>query len=1322
MSEQQLASNVSELFDLVQKSQGIISTHAASDIEESAESVEDKYRRYAETHISLGDTSGFEDRVKESVTTEETPTMGYLYGPFGYGKTSTSVSVWKTLHENNIVAVPPFSFTSFSAVMRATYGWLRHILETQSVPEYVDELEEIRESYLQEQLEEYARDKEDEYDLPFDQLVEMFEQMEQENDLDLSINADTLIDFFSECTELALEADFDGLVVMGDELQQYFKSADNRQDAESRFRDLVFELYSGAKIQDEFGFFVSMPAQTKSNLDSQAGDVLNRLESDNLTLNLETVYGQKFPAELWNRYASNFNFEDQQYDVISKHALTAIGQICSRQDLSNGPRTVIDIFRIALQQYHESSTQFTALDLAEAFYEDDVRYQGNSTIIQAAIGDALDHSAVNTEAKRTFIKLCAVFPEEGIPEEVVDEYDLEDVRRALSKKLHGELIKVIAEGYTLIEVTRTEGPQDIVRELIHDFWGQYDTDHVNARYALEALANKLVCGELFESMRGELRGWATGDGLKEIDRLTYQKHRIEGTFNIQYPKRVASIGVADTEHEDEIVGRASLGPSPNMGDIAFNFVLGWEQSGDGRVDPHIRRDSTHEYTFVLDGRETFDKLPDGIEFLRDAMDPNAVNPFLMLALVQFLEEDDTELDAQQQNRVESFQQSLLDQTLRTLFDDELIQSAPFEIRRAGKQSVEQVFTSAMQELYPDYHPIIASSKFDQMMRDYLDFLESLRTKSLRRGNDTLKETKSDVASRFNLGSTSSYSGRVKKHYSDLLTVVNDSANNYEVRAELHPFEQEIVDELESGEREEIPLEEVQQRGIEKGYLPGELDFLFEFLSRRKIVRPNENEALELSDTQFTIEQVKEKISECRRLLDTIEELDEEQIPEGTTTDIIEIESVLEETNKEDGEQLEALYVHAEDIVDRLEQQGKMLHSRYEQACSDLKNQLERETRQVVPDHLDETIEGGVQFVGGLNDSRTQLEADFRDLKNDLNGFIETLETDLDAYSEANVDNAEALKNTHSEVESQREQIEEEREELVEKAEKLKDWKRFTQQVAATKEDISGYAQTFDESVEEETEIENFIARVSERFADNPIAALGNLEGFEQELERIEEKYRSRQKDREEAFQDNRETFKSILQEATDGNATGLRRAQFNIRNPEESRRNLLEEFKEAYDSQVLDQAETYLEDARREIAYAQIVGKDEVSDVDPDDVEERIDTAEATLRDLRSTLNRFSFNNIGDETPLSSQGQELLSNAEGLNKDAMKFRQGKTPDDEEITETLDRIETHRSVDFKDLLMEYHDDGEGLEPEELLDRIQRLFVLNQIDIKIAQRRR
>jgi hypothetical protein len=234
-----------------------------------------------------------------------------------------------------------------------------------------------------------------------------------------------------------------------------------------------------------------MPEKTKSMLDSRAEDILNRLQRDNLVLNLQNVYGRDFPAELWTRYAEQFNFTEEKHNIITDHALTAIGEVCSRNDLSNGPRTVMDIFRLALIQYRDQQEAFTALDFAEAFYQGEVRYTGSATKIQSAIGDALDQSAVNSEAKRQFIKLCAVFPEEGIPDAVVEEYGLSDARTALSKKLHGEVIKVVADGYALTDVTKTE-TIDPIRELIRDFWRDYSVGHAAASNAVDALANQLL--------------------------------------------------------------------------------------------------------------------------------------------------------------------------------------------------------------------------------------------------------------------------------------------------------------------------------------------------------------------------------------------------------------------------------------------------------------------------------------------------------------------------------------------------------------------------------------------------------------------------------------------------------------------------------------------------------------------------------------------------------------------------------------------------------------------------------------------------------------
>lgn len=1332
MSGTHLSDNVEEVFDLVRKSEGIISTFSASEVAEEPQTVESDYERFAETHISLGDTDGFEEQVYESLVENEKPTKGYLYGPFGYGKTSTSVSIWREVTENDVIAVPPFTLTSFASIMRATYGWMRYELNNKA-PGYVDELEDIHDEYLQQELRAYAEDKKDEHQFSdIDQLVEMFEQMERSNDLDLTIQADTLIDFFSECTDLALRADFDGLIILGDEFQQYFKSADNRQDAESRFRNLVFGLQSGAKVQDEFGLFISMPEQTKSTLDAHAGDVLNRLERDNLTLNLKNVYGQDFPAELWDRYAQEYGFADAQHEVISAPALKAIGEICSREDLSNGPRTVIDIFRIALKQYRTAGSQFTALDLANAFYEGEVRYQGTATKIQSAIGDALDHSAVDTEKKEEFIRICAVFPQEGIPGAVVEDYGLADAKEELSKALHGEVIKVVAEGYTLIDVTATEGPDDIVQQLIRDFWRQYDTDHVNATYALKSFANDLICGEIFEPNRGKLRSWHVGDGLNRLEPTLYKRDDLTGTFNTRYPKRVASITVTDPDHDDEVGNHEELGTGYDSPDIAFNFLLGWE-SEDGSVTPRITRESDREFTFVVDGRQTFEELPENLDFLRDAMDPNAVTPFLMLALIAYLDEDDTEMDAQEEKRVEHFRDKLLSVALQSLFNDQLIENAPVNLRRAGKRTVEEVFTQAMQEIYPDYHTVITSTQYESMTDDYLDFIDSLETTSKRRGSNTVEGTKSEVAELFGLKRTSPFDGRVKQHYSDILTVENNEKDDFVVRAELHPFEEEIIERLEQSEDDELSLETVDELAVEKGYRQQEVDVILQFLKRRGLVGDVDSDnKLTLLETDVSIADVETALEECKDLLEAVEALDSGFVPDDVADDLNRVESDLEDAHPDDGETLESLQVSLRHNKERLDQSVETLHQRYRSECQDVKQEADREHRRIDPDHLEDPIEGGVRFVGALDDTRRELLAEYTDMKQRIGDVSDNLEEAVRTYDEPTVENTTKL---HEQAETARETLDDIRSEvsdsdngasLEDLADAVERWELFTDQVANVKRKIMDYAATFDEDVDEADEIEDFIGQVSEHFTTDWRAALQNREGFEEQLERIEESYETRREERRDVFQTKLEILKDILDEATGGSSRGLRRAQYPfIEDPEQARRSLVKDFEEEYQKQVIDQAEEKITKATQEVEYARIVGVDAGSDEDPDTVGERITQAEAKVQSLTSTLSRFGFTDIqeGNElcTELSDEGSVVLDTAEELRSISQKFRRETDPDDEAVQALLGRINEHRSVDFKELLMEYHDDGEEVTPDELLTRMNQLFKHNQIDIQISRRR-
>lgn len=1320
MSTPRLTENVDELFDLVKKSEGIISTFEAQDLEENPKTVEGEYNRYADTHVSLGDTDGFEEDILDSVLHSGSPAKGYLYGPYGYGKTSTCVSIWNTLSKNSVIAVPPFTIDSFSSVMRAAYGWILYRFETEA-PGYVDSLEDIRERYLREEIRAVAEEKQDEYNLPVHELVEVFRDLEASGELDLSINSDTVIDFFDECTKLVLEAGFDGLVVVADEFQQYFKSADNRKQVEADFRQFVMDLQSGANIAAEYGFFISMPEQTKSRLDTEAEDVLNRLQNDNLILNLRNVYDNDFPKDLWDRYADRFEFDDRKYDVMSEYALDAAGQICSRQDLSNGPRTVMDIFRIALRKYTSSEETFTALDLAGAFHEGQVRYQGSSTKIQTAIGDGLNHSAVNTPSMKQFIKLCAVYPQEGVTEGIIDKHGLHAEQTKLSKKLQGDVITFIAEGYTLVGVTDSAKSNDILKELIRDFWRQYDTDTVNADYAMKTFGNRVLASNIFEPSN-TLDGWgARGDGFTQVNSRFF-RDTAEGTFDGRYPKRKVSLIITGYDDEHRAVGgHHSIGSSFSDSDIGFSFLLGWKHGGNERPDPAIRRESEREFTFILDGRQRFDSLPNRLDFLRQAMNPKEVTPFLMLALIEYLEQDNTELDASQRDRVKSFQDSLLNHTVKMLFDKDLINNAPYELHRAGERSIERLFSNAMEELYPNYSTLMNSNRYGTMMDDYVNFLQALGTTSKRTGSEVISGSKSDIAELFGLRTTSSFNDRIRKHYQELVEIKNDSKDDYRICATLHPLEREIVGELEQTNRDELPVSEVNRMAREDGYRREELELLVEIMSVRGLVGMNSEEtALTLLETDISPQDVKDRINTAETLLNRIQTLDETRVPEEVEDVVEDCRSEFALTNDEDRERLETIEYNASLAIDRLQDQAELLHEKLDADCETLLKQVKRQERGAIPSVTKDDITGSVKFVGALNDAQGELYAKYNELQEQYENIKTAVQTERTRYDDASIKSAEVLKEVHATKQNELEEVMSQEDKLSEYTDQLARWQVLVDRTAGVKQKIKDYSRTFEESIEEEDRIEEFIGKVSRQLANKPLEGLLNREAFSTELEDINDSYESKQRERRNLFDKKREQLNNHLDIATSGNSKRLR-TNFDIQNPSDSRDNLIEDFKSQYRAGVIKKAEDQLESARREVRYAEIVGIDTDTGSSPDDVNEQITKAETELQRLKDTIARYNFEDIGDETVLNSNGKSLVETTNELNEQAKKFKAEKAPKTKENEELLNRVQDDRGLDFKEMLMQYHKDGDPVDPDELLSRIEQLFKLNQVDIRIQPRR-
>ena len=245
--------------------------------------------------------------------------------------------------------------------------------------------------------------------------------------------------------------------------------------------------------------------------------------------------------------------------------------------------------------------------------------------------------------------------------------------------------------------------------------------------------------------------------------------------------------------------------------------------------------------------------------------------------------------------------------------------------------------------------------------------------------------------------------------------------------------------------------------------------------------------------------------------------------------------------------------------------------------------------------------------------------------------------------------------------------------------------------------------------------------MTEDLVANPEEALSSRNAYKERLDDIQEAFDTRQKKQRDAFDEKRQTLKTILDEAARGQSRGLDRAAFDIHNPDESRRQLVDDFKSAYKGQVIEEAEDDLQDAQNDVEYAQIVGSDDRAERDAEQVAAEIDQALQRAQQLERQVERFTFSNIEEETDLGTEGNSLLETADQLREDAREFLEQRSPEDEDLEELLGRITETSRIEFKELLREYHEDGEEIEPEDLLQQVNELFRMNQVDIQISSRR-
>lgn len=838
---------------LLREKDAVIATYRSSILVQSPADVESMYSSHADTHMSMGDTSTFVEKIVHWARHNKGCVVGAIVGPYGYGKTSTAIHLWKQCETHGIIAVPPFVWSDLPDVIDATAAWVDYRLSG-IAPDSCERLRVIHSRYRQASIDALAAERGLE--------ASKLEDLLRDGLLRLECKPRDVVQFLAEVAGLLAEVGLGGPIVFTDELQVTLSEYSTRE----HFMDDIFGLLNELQQrQGSYGLVVSMPTATEALIADVRSDIIHRMQAFNFYLRPETIYDRAFAEELWRKFAHLFGFTDIMSDILPPDTLKSVGQIAARHDLGAGPRTVIDAFRRAVFYYDESETFYTPLDLIDDYLSGDVAFDQSGKLAIAA-KEALGAAAIAGDGDReAAVKLLAAYPE-GCPEQVQHRQDLAEVIAELPAGFRREYLYEFAEGPSLRKLAPTEVKSEpVFIRLTKEFIGRYKEDDRHAVLALEGFKGLVMHGPVFPERRGtSLTGWRW-DGDKLV-----------GAFSEKYPDR-------------HLYARAALAANELDTDRAIEELGLWfhldcqagaQDVGDVRHAGGVARTSMRLNATL---RPTG---PINVAYLNDLGIPSAkLTPLFMMALLQHLENNRTAVPNDEQARgMKTFCDQLLTTTIRLLFNDELREASDWRLTLVGHDMVKAVVNGMCEEAYPDYATFVTMRGWESNVTLYINALKNPRVNlAIAHGMQPLVSTKDEIVRLF--GQTGSQPFlNLQRSIPLLLHVVDWSGRERgHVRLTLHPLEEIIRDALDASSRTilrqgvEVGVlshEEISAIARRLGYLDVEVRHALLLLEARRFLTmdPKTDKFVRLIESPDERRaSIREKLDAIRRMLKTLDE-------------------------------------------------------------------------------------------------------------------------------------------------------------------------------------------------------------------------------------------------------------------------------------------------------------------------------------------------------------------------------------------------------------------------------------------------------------------
>lgn len=984
------------LWERLDTLRAIVDTVRADNLDGQPEEVRTRYEPYAESYFVIEAAKRVEQRLIGELKAGRSVT-GYLSADYGYGKTAAAVYLWKRCLDSEVVAVPPFLFRQLKDIMQATKGWLAYQLQ-HTRPALVPKLNAAYKQYAERSVEELAKEiasKQSISEAKARAIVQ--EYLAQRRDL---TTAHSLLSFLREATELATEAGFKGLTVFADESQEFLRTEEaGAHEAIQTLSELVKGVRAMANVP--LALMLAMPVQpTEVAIEEQAGDIMHRMRERGTTLQLQDAYGSEFPKDLWEHLCSSFG-DERARGAVEERTLEALGQLCERKDLSNGPRTVINAFKRIAQHYQQNRCPYTPIDLMDDYLQGHIVYGGAEMKLTGTLRRLLELPAVQgDEQRQQAVKLLAAFPR-GVDEAKAGELYPIVVDLAEKEGWLGERVTQLAEGYALVGLQQRTEARPLLDEIIRDFrrkWHQTYSEMQKADLATVCFLQDILPLLFPQRAQGQ---YANFGGHKKKAEDFEQDARgvlyecLDGCFErlfFRFPDRKVCVSVSTDAH-----ALTRFKPLDDDVDLDFRFFL---EFPDKENEPTRIVSANHDrrVDFHLNIRRTFERqFPSDLAFLHDIMAPERTSAQVLLGLsmrmwgwlqehVETSEADRQMIGAQRR----SLHRYALHLLLPDASDATKVQMIGIKVSGAEQRIVESAFEAKCVELYPNYKPLMVTKEWKNHLRRYRDAL-SKRPLAERRGRQPFAGSKDEIAKAFGWTHTVFESNARTLQRMGLLTFNWGAGRGAESEASVqfreHPLETLLRETLLREGRSKtvsiggrskrvkcIELNRLREAARRQGYLPDEMDEALELASlRQHLERQPDGTVQEFAGTL-----------DADELADEAQQLEERlsRLTPYFPDELREHERLLRKarehlTGSEDEVALDAAQRTLHELQARLDQFIKGKTREFTNQLAGVAGELERRSGELEPRELEQQVMGAVEFVRHLDDQRRALQRRFR---------------------------------------------------------------------------------------------------------------------------------------------------------------------------------------------------------------------------------------------------------------------------------------------------------------------------------------------------------